>query len=309
MLPPNESVLSVPTEPSALMFDSILDGKWSKILGIILESGLQRDSDPVFDRAVQTFVQSFISDLPSFADDRNDSNFTHDTQNSPKAFLDRRQAEIAERIILFRVAKRISLSDAQFRELVRRSLYFWRNDHEKTVGIARLLPLDNRCAALLRTAGESVEQQVSGISVRDNRIADRADNSPVAVRSLFRSEQEKEFYQSVKAGYPQHLVCANVSLNAVIELDLIRHILSEREIRFFYRALLDTVVFDPKNDYLPVLAFELDSPLHDDALQRERDLKKDRILSAAGLRLVRIRPDRKQLGAKDFLALLRNANL
>jgi len=29
----------------------------------------------------------------------------------------------------------------------------------------------------------------------------------------------------------------------------------------------------------------------------------------AGLRLIRIRPDRAKLDAKDFLALLRNANL
>jgi hypothetical protein len=49
--------------------------------------------------------------------------------------------------------------------------------------------------------------------------------------------------------------------------------------------------------------------LHDDQNQIERDGLKDRILVHAGLRLVRIRPADSQTNRRQFLALLRNAEI
>ena len=67
---------------------------------------------------------------------------------------------------------------------------------------------------------------------------------------------------------------------------------------------MDCVLFDPSSRYRAVACFELDSPLHDDDLQIERDEMKNRILSLAGIRLVRIRPDRTGVGSEAFREVL-----
>ncbi len=70
-------------------------------------------------------------------------------------------------------------------------------------------------------------------------------------------------------------------------------------------AIVDCVVFDYHQLYLPKFFFELDSSYHDNPAQKKRDEYKNNILSAAGQKLHRIRRTDGGQGRVDFTRLIR----
>ena len=106
---------------------------------------------------------------------------------------------------------------------------------------------------------------------------------------LFKSKQEENFFLGVRQAFPTHNPYPNVALNSVLDYEKIKDILSEEEKTYFFRALIDSVVFDPINSHVPLYFFELDSPYHDNPKQQHRDRLKNRIFEAANTKLHRIR--------------------
>jgi hypothetical protein len=100
-------------------------------------------------------------------------------------------------------------------------------------------------------------------------------------------------------------VIPNVALNAVISFDLIKKELSQNERKYFFGALLDCVVIDTENNYMPIKFIELDSPDHDKESQISKDKMKDHILAVAGQKLIRIRRKTHKDDEKDFAKLIR----
>jgi Protein of unknown function (DUF2726) len=290
-------------EAPETIFAGTLAEEWGPVLDIIQKHGAILSSDPVFRQAVDTFIKAFLSSQkgPSFS-----------------APID---ASISERILLFHAANRIRLQTPDLQMLVHRSLHYWQSDVSRSVGLAKLLPDDPVCQTILNESDLS-QRAVGGIAVTE-RSTERSTETSTgkgtetppgnlsrpALLPLFKSHQEKEFYHAVRSFYPQQLIGVNVSIHAVVNLDLVRAQLTNRERNYFYKALLDCVVYNIDDEYRPMIVFEIDSPLHDDQNQIERDALKDRILAVAGLRLVRIRPDQSRTNRRQFLALLRNAEI
>lgn len=277
--------------PPEQIFESSRVNNWAGALDTIQSYGPAHLSDPVFAEAVRTFVKTFLQSL------------------SGPSFPSKQDATVSERMLLFHSAGRLHLEHDALQMLVHRSLLYWDADGDRRVGLARLLPEDAVCQMILRehtpTTIESAGTMLTEVAIPQRARGIRS----AALLQLFKSRQEEEFYHAVRSFYPQHLLGVNVSIHAVIDLDLVRNRLSKQEASFFFRGLLDIVTFDPEHGHRPVIAFEVDSPLHDDENQISRDRKKDRILATAGLRLVRIRPDRSQTNRRQFLALLRNAEI
>ena len=106
--------------------------------------------------------------------------------------------------------------------------------------------------------------------------------------SLFRSPQETLFYLAAKECFPEYLHYPNVGISSTIDYDAIKDLLTPQERTFFFKGVLDFVVFDII-DYRPRHFFELDSQYHDGEKQKENDRLKDSILRKAGIKLLRIR--------------------
>jgi len=276
---------------SERIFEDVLAGNWPPILDTIQAFGNARSSDPVFERAVATFITTFVKSL------------------SGPSFPAREDADVAERLLLFHSAKRLRLDANDLQILVHRSLRYWTDDTNRIIGLARMLPEDALCQAILSEEDSNATRESgAGISERRKRTI-RGQAPDAALLPIFRSKQEEEFYYALSTFYPQHLIGVNVSIQTVLNADSIQGQLSYRERTFFFRGILDAVVYDTEPSFLPIIAFEIDSPLHDDQNQIERDGLKDRILVHAGLRLVRIRPADSQTNRRQFLALLRNAEI
>lgn len=107
--------------------------------------------------------------------------------------------------------------------------------------------------------------------------------------SLFKSAQEYHFYKAVRDVYHSYLVFPNVAISAIVNYDMIKNQLSQEERSYFFKALIDCVVVDSENDFKPFKMLEIDSIYHDSAEQKSKDLMKDKIMSKAGRKLIRIR--------------------
>ncbi|WP_429044008.1 DUF2726 domain-containing protein [Aeromonas veronii] len=59
---------------------------------------------------------------------------------------------------------------------------------------------------------------------------------------------------------------------------------------YFFKAIIDFVVYDPVDNHNPKYFFEVDSAYHDSDKAKRNDALKDDIFSIANIELIRIRP-------------------
>ena len=64
--------------------------------------------------------------------------------------------------------------------------------------------------------------------------------------------QEVDFFMGVRDVYQMFVVYPNVALSCVIDFKKIQKSLSEEEKTFFFRGIIDCVVFDQHNNYKPI---------------------------------------------------------
>ena len=110
----------------------------------------------------------------------------------------------------------------------------------------------------------------------------------IAFKPIFNSKQEYTVYNVLISLFPNHIVFPNMALQTVFQYERMRELLDKDEFGFFLRSQVDFCVTSTAN-YLPLIAFEVDSRFHDKEDQKARDAKKDRIFEVGGVPLLRLR--------------------
>ncbi|MEZ0542659.1 DUF2726 domain-containing protein [Fibrella arboris] len=122
--------------------------------------------------------------------------------------------------------------------------------------------------------------------------------------SLFKSGQEYEFYRAVREVYSTYLVFPNVAVSALVDFEQVKPFLDQSERNYFFKALVDCVVFDAENSFKPFKLLEIDSIYHDSKEQQVKDRMKDKIMAKAGQKLIRIRI-KSRMSETDLTSLIR----
>ncbi|WP_181265821.1 DUF2726 domain-containing protein [Pseudomonas aeruginosa] len=145
-------------------------------------------------------------------------------------------------------------------------------------------------------------------SMRENmtvRATEVTPGKPKTIR-LFKSKQEENFYEAVRRVFPTYHPYPNVALSCVLDYPAIKDQLSEKARSYFFRGIVDSVVFDVGSGYEPKYFIELDSSFHDDPQAQANDQLKNAIFRAANTKLIRIRPlDAKASSVQEFERLVR----
>ncbi|WP_085706883.1 DUF2726 domain-containing protein [Pseudomonas sp. B35(2017)] len=145
-------------------------------------------------------------------------------------------------------------------------------------------------------------------SMRENmtvRATEVVPGKPKTIR-LFKSKQEENFYEAVRRVFPTYHPYPNVALSCVLDYPAIKDQLSEKARSYFFRGIVDSVVFDVGSGYQPKYFIELDSSFHDDPQAQANDQLKDAIFRAANTKLIRIRPlDAMAASVEEFERLVR----
>ena len=251
------------------VYDLLYHKKWAELLDVIHTNRGAIADDELLRHAVDTFADVFFSQVD---------------RDGPEAF----EAEI-EKLFLLHVGGYHRLSSSRFERVV---VHLVRLNADRrpasAAGYARHAPDHEECAAAIarydvrNRAGHSQEakialDRISAASGIDQTIP------------LFKSRQEEEFFLAARDVFATYLVYPNVALSTLFSFEALREALTPDERQFFFRGVIDCVVFDQQDGYRPLYFFEIDSPLHDSAERRERDVYKDRIVSLAGKQLYRIR--------------------
>jgi hypothetical protein len=108
---------------------------------------------------------------------------------------------------------------------------------------------------------------------------------------LFKSSQELEFYQALKGLYPNYFIYPNVALSNIFNFDSIGEVISSKQQDYFFKAVIDFVVYDPTDFHVPKYFFEVDSHYHDNPKAKIKDQMKNDIFLSANIPLHRIRLD------------------
>lgn len=106
---------------------------------------------------------------------------------------------------------------------------------------------------------------------------------------LFKSPQEQNFFHALREAFPHYLPYPNVAMSCVVDLNAIREALTYEEMEYFFKAVIDFVLYDPMSGHEPLHFFELDSKFHESEKAKRNDTLKNSIFNAAGIKLIRIR--------------------
>jgi hypothetical protein len=267
--------------------------QWLEALNNVSQYFQERSPDELTMGAVQTFEDMFFAEIE-------------------KDILIDNVQFILERLVMLYKVKFNELSEDRYRstsiELVK--IYSKQGLDEQAYSYARNYPEDETYFDAITLHQNSLPKiiehsQSEQIRVTENRnIADENHTT-----SLFKSSQEIEFFMAVREVYPMFTAYPNVALSCVVNFDKIKDKLSSEEKVFFFKGIIDCVVFDQHNSYKPTKFFELDSSYHDSSKQQQKDSYKDNILSLAGQKLYRVRKTSANQGRVEFIKLIREIEL
>jgi very-short-patch-repair endonuclease len=171
---------------------------------------------------------------------------------------------------------------------------------------AKLYPDEEISKEIIKLNAETETQEIE----HDNQEFIKLTHNPIlenidARTPLFKSEEERKLFLAMRQIFDTYFVYPNVAMSNVVNFDMISNQLTQQEKTYFYKSVIDFVVFDQLKGYQPVYFIELDSVWHDLNKVEEKDKMKDRIFSIAGLKLIRIRHRSNQPIEEDiFLELI-----
>jgi len=265
--------------------------QWSELLELVYKYSKAASSDELVMRAVKTFENEFFGEL-----DKDEEVVTNDRES------------LLEKLFLLDKGRIYKLSEERSIRVVVDLVNIYRSKGllKKAYDYAQFCPKNDICAEIIRLHQESLPKvvehsQSNHIKVPENKSVANVNYTT----SLFKSNQEVEFFMAVREIFQMFVVYPNVALNCLIDFDKIKNNLSPEERSFFFRGIIDCVVFDQHNRYKPIKFFELDSHHHDLPEQQLRDSYKDKILALAGQKLYRIRKTSDNQGRTEFMKLIR----
>lgn len=122
---------------------------------------------------------------------------------------------------------------------------------------------------------------------------------------LFKSSQEEEFFYALRRIFDTYQIYPNVSMSCLIDYSKIKNKLTQEECDYFFKSVIDFVVFDQAEGFFPKYFFELDSIYHDSEKQKHKDCLKDSIFSKSGIQIYRIRKNNSTISTQEFAKLIR----
>ncbi len=271
------------------IFQAVKGQNWNYLIGILHKNKNEILSDLLLTKAAQTFVTEFLSQVDSYPIDRIDI-----TENLETLWtLDKGDFY------------KLSLYDLQFVtcQIVKRK---WETNLGEAYNYANLYPSETICKIVIETyekeSPKNIEHSQSDIiSVTERKEFANVDYTI----NLFKSGQEKQFYDALKNTFPTFQIYPNVAISCLLNWILLKSSLIEEESKYFFSGIIDVVIFDQVEGFKPIYFFELDSSFHDDTESQRKDKIKDSIFAHAGVKITRIRKKDPNVNVEEFIKLIR----
>ncbi len=182
----------------------------------------------------------------------------------------------------------------------------YKDDLKKAIRFANIFPDEGLSKEVIKLHSETETQTIEHdwqeyIKITHNPIPTNIEASI----SLFKSLEEQKLYLALRQVFDSYLVYPNVAMSNIINFNAISGQLTPKEGEYFYKSVIDFIIFDQLKGYKPIYFLELDSVWHDLDRVEENDKIKDKIFSLAGLKLIRIRHNaNKKIDEQTFIELI-----
>lgn len=212
-----------------------------------------------------------------------------------------------ERLNIIHIGKFFQMTEEQHKELIGTLIKFCNEDLKRAYQFAAQYPNEEFAKPIIEEFEKSQPKEVEHAQSGYIKLTHNNQIKEVDCRiSLFKSKEEQKMFLAFKRIFDTYQIYPNVALSNLIDYKKIREQLSQNEQRYFLKASVDLVVFEPFKQYEPIYFFELDSIWHDDENAKENDKMKDKIFSMAGLKLFRIRDKQNQkINEEEFEELVK----
>lgn len=268
----------------------LAEENWPALLSFVWENPSVIASDAIIKHAIDTCEMVFFSKLNAETDKE-------------------KLLSTLESFHVLHSQNKYRLSDERFKIVTIELVRLWRDKSlEQAYSRAKLFPDDELCGSVIKQYEDSLPKRVAHSQPNTINVIVNKNIADIDGRcTLFKSRQEKEFFEAVKDAFPMYLVYPNVALSSIVDFGLVKDRLSPAERSYFFQATVDCVVFDYHLElYQPKYFYELDSLYHDNPDRKLKDTYKDNILAMAGQRLYRIRRVDSNQGRGDFTKLIRD---
>ncbi|MEA1989458.1 MAG: DUF2726 domain-containing protein [Pseudomonadota bacterium] len=271
-----------------ILFNLVMDKDWEQFSNLAYQNFKQLQADPLAKQALKIFEQEFLQNI-------SDSSYDEKVKllKWPSSLVSLSNIPFSEDFKQQVIDENLHALKATESPL----LFDFAKEHQTFSSLARSI------------ISEISDNIISGSSrgLNISLEANCLDTGPKTIK-LFKSAQERNFFKALQSVYPTYLPYPNVALNSVVDFEQIKEKLTYEEREYFFKALIDFVVFHPGENYIPLYFFELDSSFHDTKEAKARDDMKNSICKAASVNLIRLRPNSKeQITEEYFEQLLRNS--
>ncbi|RPD44118.1 DUF2726 domain-containing protein [Hymenobacter sediminis] len=272
-------------------YQAIQKEDWKTVLSWLYQNKGKIKSDPLLNQAANVFASEFFRLLPSY---------------------DLMRASVEDNLtvmISLHRGKMYEFSEEHYKLLIVNLAVRSRRDKETSVMYARMMPNEPECQKIINDYERGQPQRVKHSQSDTIQITTQPEVDAIPEMdyriSLFKSNQEQHFYKALKRAYDSYLVYPNVAFSTLLDIKNLQAVLTAEERRFFYSGIIDCVMFDPAEGYVPTHFFELDSVWHDSEEAQKRDAIKNSIFSKAGIKLIRIRKMDESIDDSAFLRMIR----
>lgn len=253
------------------LFKMLLNKEWDEIAKILFKNSTTFQSDPVIQQAIQFFELEFFADIEhlSLKDKLKILEY-------PGLVIELKQKSFSESFVNRFLDEKLTAMSA----LNSDALISFAASHQNR-------PLARKILQEIQAAKPELiaDARRNNVTIKSTKTV----ASESKTIKLFKSRQEENFFEAIRKSFPTYHPYPNVALSCILNFDAISESLTQPQKDYFFRSVVDSVVFDATNGYKPMHFFEIDSSFHDSERARKNDAMKDAIFEAANTKLIRIR--------------------
>lgn len=270
------------------IFREIQKGNWDFLISTLYKNKKDIYSDPILKNAADTFVSELLSSL------------------NKTSIQDKELVIILERLFVIDSGGFYKLSEGDRKKLVCELVIRKADKIVEAWNYAKKYPEEEICQRIITEYEKLIPKSVKHSQSHKIDVTRNNNISNVDFRrNLFKSNQEIQLFYALKKTFDTYQIYPNVAVSCLINWDLIKPELTDEEQNYFFKSIIDFVIFDQSEGFIPKYFFELDSPLHDQEEIKKKDELKNSIFNKAGIEILRIRKMDKNVDENDFVKLIR----
>jgi hypothetical protein len=272
------------------IFKEIKEENWPSLISFLHKNKKDISSDPLCLLAAKTFVCEFLRQVDKYPNDNLDIvKHLEDLWSLDKGDFFKLTPEEIKSVVS---------------QIVKRKRHT--NNLVEAYNYARHFPEETICKEVIESYEKSIPKNIEHSQSHRIIVSETKEVVNVDYRiSLFKSGQEYEFFFALRKIFDTYHICPNVSISCLLNWESLKECLTQDERDYFFKGIVDVVVFDQAEEFKPIYVFELDSPFHDNKDRIQKDKIKNSIFAKAGVKIIRVRKQDKKVSEKEFVTLIR----